>query len=338
MSANNIIFAGVDDGHRETKIILSTGKRIIIPSRVHSGFSNRISINGAKSAVSAYTTQEGPFTAGDIGSSELTAYDDYPFSAQNRVIVTHALRQLGINGDHQINLVSGLPLKRYYLKGEPNKTLIRLKRENLLKSDVIGSDGYKPGKIIRHDVMAEAISSWVDYVLQRDEQGILRVDRERLAQRIAIVDIGGRTLDIAVVKNWDMDGDRSTTDEIGMITIIEAVRERLRDMFNGVDMTDEQVNQAVSEGTVKLWGKAHDVSQCVESANLSVVNSIRATLKGCLKNSQDIDCVFFVGGTSKYLQRYLVDWFPNQSIPEDSVFTNAMGMLKYAELRMGAAL
>lgn len=335
MSEESMIFGGLDDGHRETKVALSTGARLIIPSRAMSGLSTRIAINGSKNSVISYSTSEGHFSMGDVEDAEDTAYDEYPFSAQNRVIVTHALRLADLNETQQLGIVSGLPLKRFYLRGNPNKDVIGKKKRNLIQYDVVGIDGYLPPKIIKHDVMAEAIAAWVNYIMQRRDGGKLYIDKARVSKRTAIVDIGGRTLDIAVVKDWELDGARSTSDEIGMITIIEAMRERLYDIFDGVEPTDEMVEQAVLTGEVTAWGKVTSVKEVREEVIMGVLNSLKATIKRRLRSSQDIDTVFFIGGTAKFLERYLKDWFPNQVEVSDPVFANAEGMLKYAEYVMG---
>lgn len=335
MSEESIIFGGFDDGHRETKVALSNGTRLIIPSRAMSGLSTRIAINGSQNSVISYNTSEGQFSMGDVEDAEDTAYDEYPFSAQNRVIVTHALRLAKLSSASQLGIVSGLPLKRFYLRGSPNKDVIGKKKENLLRSDVVGLDGYIPPKIIKHDVMAEAIAAWVNYIMQRRDGGKLYIDKQRVSKRTAIIDVGGRTLDIAVVKDWELDGSRSTSDEIGMITIIEAMRERLYDIFGGVEPTDEMVEQAVLTGEVRAWGKVIPVKEAREDVIMGVLNSLKATIKRRLKSAQDIDTVFFIGGTAKFLEQYLKGWFVNQVEMEDPVFANAEGMLKYAEYVMG---
>ncbi|AXH60391.1 ParM/StbA family protein [Pseudomonas amygdali] len=329
------LFAGIDDGHRETKISLSNGIKLAIPSRAMSGLSNQISLNGSKSGVFAYQTSDGPYTLGDVESAEDTAYDEYPVSTQNRVIVAHALRQAGLGHLNTLDVVTGLPLKRYYLKGQPNQELIDAKKANLLNLDVKGMDGFQPAIIQRHDVLSEAVAAWVNYVLIRKDDGKLTIDRNRLEERTAIVDIGGRTLDIAVVRKWVLDGDRSTTDDIGMIKIITGLKDRLYDFFKGIELSDEQVEFALTKRTVKVRGQMYDVGHVVDDATLSVVNSIKATVKRHLQTARDIDNVFFVGGTSEYLRNYLNGWFEQQRIMQDPAFANADGMLKYSEFVMG---
>lgn len=330
-----IIYAGIDDGHRELKARFSNGLSLTIPSRAASGAVNKISINGAKTSLYAYDTDEGPFTMGDVAHAEDTAYDQYPMSAQNRVIVAHALRMAGMTSENEILAVSGLPLKRYYLKGKPNSAVISAKKANLLKTDVRATDGYAAPRIVSHDVLSEGIAAWIGYVLQRGDDGKISIDRERLIERTAIVDIGGRTLDIAVVKNWELDGDRSGTEEIGMLSILNGVRERLSDDFDGLDLSDEQIEDALTHRSVKVYGQRHDVTDLVNASIMSTVNSLRSTIKRRLKEAGDIDNVFFVGGTTKFLEPHIDNWFKNQRIMDDPVFANADGMLKYAEMVMG---
>jgi plasmid segregation protein ParM len=332
MSAQTVIYAGVDGGHREVKLTLSTGLRIMSSSSAMSGLSQRISLNGGKSRVFSYNTDDGPFTLGDIENAEDTAYDEYPYSAQNRAIVTHALRMAGLDSSHQLVTASGLPLKRFYVSNKPNVALIKQKKANLLRNDVTGLDGYAPPTIIKHEVMAEAVAGWVNYVVQRDAANKLYIDSERVKQRTAIVDIGGRTLDIAVVKDWDIDFSRSTTDNMGMITIINGIKDRLFDFFGGIEPTDEQVDQALKEGTVLHFGKVMNVNDLVESAVQAVVNSLRSTIKSKLKNAHDIHTIRFIGGTSKFLERHIKGWFENQQMSDNPAFENSDGMCKHAEL------
>jgi plasmid segregation protein ParM len=120
-----------------------------------------------------------------------------------------------------------------------------------------------------------------------------------------------------------------------MIKIVTALKDRLYDFFNGVDLTDEQVEQALTTRQVKVKGRLHVVGEIVDSATMSVLNSIKATVMRQLQKSGDIDTVFFIGGTSEFLRPHLADWFEQQVLLEDAAFANAEGMLKYAEFAMG---
>jgi plasmid segregation protein ParM len=326
------IFAGVDDGYAETKIALSNGIVIKIPSQAKAGEMNQISINGSRTSTYSYTTEDGNFIIGDIREADTTAFDDYPHSAMNRVIVTHALRKAGLSGDVDLFICSGLPIKKFYSNGKTNQEQVNKKRANLLKADVFAADGYSLARIVKHDVISEGIAAWMDLVLFRNEQtGRLGFNPEMVNQRIAIVDIGGRTTDIAVIEKGALDISRSSTINVGMLAVRDAVVSAIHDTFD-VTATVEQMNQAIETKQIKLWGEFHDVSQIVDNAEKSTATRIETEVKKCLGNASDLDKIVFVGGAVVELERYLTGWFRQQQIGLDPAFANARGMQKYSEM------
>lgn len=329
---SNVQFVGVDDGYAETKIVLPNGRRFRLPSQARAGLSQQIQLQEGQGAsrVFSYNTPEGPFVAGDLDESDATSFDGYPTSAMNRVVVAHSLRQAGLGGDVQVAIATGLPVRRYYRRHNPNNELIEAKKASLLKNDVTSEDGVKLAKIISHEVVAEGIAAWIDYVMQRGALGKLEVNKSLEKERIGIVDIGGRTTDIAVVCNWEMTSSRSSTLDVGMIAIREAVRERLEDEHD-TSVTDSQILSAIDHGTIKLWGKNIDVKQAVVDAQITVVSRIKTETLRCLGHGSDLDHVIFVGGTVMALGTQVNDWFRNQSIGNDPAFANARGLQKCAE-------
>lgn len=328
---NKVLSVGVDDGHSETKIVLPNGKKFRIPSQATSGKVNVISINDDAQDVFGYDSPEGGYIAGNIQHADPTNFNEYPLSTLNRVIVTHALCQSGAVNGMDLKICTGLPLKRFYIKGKPNKGLIRSKIDNLLKNDVTPLDQEIEFKIVDHRVFSEGVASWVDYVVQRDDKGILQIDPEALKKRIAIIDIGGRTLDVAVVSDWKLDADRSGTFDIGMLAIRNQI---IEDIYNDheVELTEEQILQVLSNRTFKLYGKEMDASLYISEAEKQVVNSAKAQVMRLLGKAADIDEVLFVGGTSCYLEPYLKEWFPHQKMVKDAAFANARGFQKFMEL------
>lgn len=332
---SKVHFVGVDDGYAETKIVLPDGTRFRMASQARAGEVRDIAIQKTDSkTVCEYQTPEGVFAAGELEESDATAFDAYPTSAMNRVVVTHALRRAGITNGDDVAIATGLPVRRYYLSQDKNVTLIGDKKKNLLKNDVTAKDGSAVPKIVSHEVLAEGVAAWIDYVMSRDASGKLKEDPKLVKERIGIVDIGGRTTDIAVVSNWNMKADRASTIDSGMIAIREAVREMLQDQFD-VQINEGQLLQAMNTGSLKMWGKPHDASAAIEQAQRSVVNRIKTETLRCLGKGADLDQVIFVGGTVMALGNKLSDWFPNQSLGKDPAFANARGLQKCAEYLRG---
>jgi plasmid segregation protein ParM len=328
-------FVGVDDGYAETKIVLPTGKRFRMPSQGRAGESQQIMLQeGQVSSVFTYRTPEGPFIAGALEEADTTAFDGYPTSVLNRVVVAHALRQAGIPGGQEVAIATGLPVRRYYRGKTRNDALIQAKKESLLKNDIVADDGTPLARIVAHEVVAEGIAAWIDYVIQRNAAGVLEVNKGLETERIGVVDIGGRTTDIAVVSDWEMDAARSSTLDVGMIAIRETVQGLLEDEYE-TTLTDAQVISAIQHKKLKLWGSMVDVQKVVAEAEQTVVARIKAETLRCLGAASDLDRVIFVGGTVMALGGQLEGWFRHQEVGADPAFANARGLLKCAEFLRG---
>lgn len=327
------LFAGVDDGFAETKIVLSNGKVIRIPSQVKAGEMNQISISGSATTVFSYGTDEGRYVIGDIREADSTAFDDYPISAMNRVVVAHALRKAGVPANAELYICSGLPINKFYLSGKINQKTVKAKRQNLMKNDVVAMDGALFGKVVKHDVVSEGISAWMDIVLERNEHGKLGFNAELVSERIAIIDIGGRTTDIAVIHGGSLDTGRSSTKDIGMLAVRDTVYEAIYNKFE-IQPSVEQMNDVMENKRIKLYGEYHAVENIVESAKRTTVARIESEVKKCLGNASDLDRIVFVGGTVVEIENYLDGWFRQQTIGHDPSFANARGMQKYAEMMM----
>lgn len=343
MNKNNkdsIIFAGVDDGFRETKIWLGEDRKIVIPSQARAGDLNQISIDGGVKTVFSYETKDGNYIVGKIKDSDPTSHDDYPTSAMNRVLVAHALVKMGFTGTDRLAIATGLPYKRYYKGKDRNFDLIKAKTKNLLLNDVkdiiykggkrITSDAIIP-KIIDHKVLAEGIAAWMDFVLERDpETGLLTMNREKSVVPTAFIDIGGRTTDIAVVEDCNIQVDKSTTIEAGMLNIENQVKERLIEEFD-VTPTTAQMNEVMQSKKFRVWGEDHDVSSIIDKAFDEEISKIHAEVHRRLKSAADLDSVQFMGGTTAAIEHKIQGWFRNQNIVHDPGFANARGMAKFIE-------
>jgi plasmid segregation protein ParM len=286
-----------------------------------------------------YGTSEGNYIAGEIRESDATAFDGYPLSALNRVIVSHAIRMAGVSSNAEVCICSGLPVKKFYIGSQLNKPLIKNKIANLLRNDVYAINPQTGKKIDLHkikknEVVCEGIAAWMDLIITRNpDTGRLFYNKEMAKKRIAIVDIGGRTTDIAVIQNGLIDSTRSNTINTGMITVQNTVAEAIYSKFEH-NPTIEELNTALAEKKIKLWGKWQIIDDIVLSAQKSTVARIEAETKRCLGNAADLDEVLFVGGTVAEIQHLIQNWFMNQVIGDDPGFANARGMQKYAEFVM----
>lgn len=328
-------YIGGDDGYDETKIVLHTGdgaKCLKIPSQAKSGEQTNVLLKGGESRIFSYDTQDGRFSIGNIREADPTSFDEYPLSAMNRVIVSHAIRHARIKEGDEVVIATGLPLKKFYLpNGRPNEKLIAAKEKNLLKNDVICTDGYKPPRIITHEVLSEGIAAWMDFVIEEDAKGKLTFNDDLVNMRMAFIDIGGRTTDIAVIKGGELELDRSNTVEFGMLNVKNDIASAISAEF-GVTPSSEQMRDLMQNSVLKIWGKEHNVDEIIQSKLKETSLRIQSATKLCLKDAADIDLVVFVGGSTNKMENYLDNWFRNQSIGDQPGYANARGMCKFVRM------
>lgn len=328
-------YIGGDDGYDETKIVLHTGdgsKCFKIASQAKSGEQTNVLLKGGESRVFSYDTDEGRFSIGNIREADPTSFDDYPLSAMNRVIVSHAIRHARLKESDEIVIATGLPLKKFYTpSGRPNKELIEAKIKNLLKNDVRGIEGYKVPKIVKHEVLSEGIAAWMDFVIEEDAKGRLSFNEAYVDMRMAFIDIGGRTTDIAVVKGGELELDRSNTVECGMLNVKNDIASAISAEF-GVNPSTEQMREVMDTGSLKLWGKENNIDEIIQSKLKETSLRINSATKLCLKDASDIDLVVFVGGSTNRMEKYLENWFRNQSVGEQPGYANARGMCKFVRM------
>lgn len=330
------IYLGVDDGHNTTNLVASNGIRICIPSRATNGEKVKVKISGELSdKTCVYECKKGNvFTLGDIENSLPTNINEYPFSDLNRAIVFYALHVAGIDVlNEDIVITTGLPFKHYYKNKKPNEKLIDAKINNLMPIEgnpqIKSKNGFPIPNIVSHMVLPEGVAAWFNFAMDVDkETGQVVPNKEFLSKKIAIVDIGGRTTDIVVVQNFDTDSEYCATIDVGMLNVHEVIREAVLDEYE-VRLSNEEIDRAVEDDVVKMYGEMVDIKDIVNQAKLQVIGEINNEVKKKLGNGSIFDKIIFVGGGASVFENYLKDWFPrNGMIAENPIFSNAEGMLK----------
>ena len=322
----NPIPVGLDDGYAFTKVALSDGRLIAIPSRARVGPSGVTWINGAEQRIFEYETEDTVYAAGAVEGAP-THFDGYPWSGLNRTVVQHALQQAGLTG-RTVHAVSGLPVGTFYRKGgEPRQESTAKKRDSLKQAVRPLSDPL-PAEIAFHEVIPEALAAWYDDVIVEAGEGVT-LAAERIAVPVAIVDIGGRTTDYVVVKDQGVLHASSGSLQCGMLNVKQRVTDGIQERFDLETLSERLVAQAVDKKVVRLQGKDHDVAALVDAAMREVVERIHDETRRQLGLGVELDHVLFVGGGTVALAEHIADWFPHQAIAVHPAFANARGMLKY---------
>ncbi len=328
---NNIKLVAVDDGYAQTKLVgecPKTGKvvKTMVRSSIRSGRYGLSGIGGG--GISAYTTEEGDhFTVSSEIESENTQFDGFHTSTMNRVLVNHALVKAGYGGT-RVDLMTGLPVADYFLDDERDEERIESKQENL-KRGVTSSEGELMPAIQNVKVGCQAVAAWFDYVLDDKLE-----QRNDASGRVAIVDIGGRTTDIAVVVGGNaIDHSVSGTENVGVLDVYNGLKKAIRKQFSIREKFPiEHLDAAVRTGKMKLWNKDQDVKSLVDEIVHEQERYIAREVERRLGSAANLSAVVFVGGGAQ-LFRSIASHFPNGVVPEDPEYSNARGLFKFAKMR-----
>lgn len=290
---------------------------------------------------SAYETEGSQYTVAN-GQALIRTMDtrivNYPVSDLNRVLVNHALSDVGLGGQ-DVYLVTGLPVDQYYKDSAPNTELIDRKMDSLSKPVTRIGTGAPMAKIVRQKVVSEAIAAFYDALLNHD--GTLNASIQQIIARrpVAVIDLGGKTLDIAVVIEnvRGVYGERSGTQDTGVLALITKVTARIKSQFNlSNDPPPNYVEEALRTKKYELFGVEHDVSSIVERACTEYLAEVKNFFVSKVGDGSDLGAVIFVGGGAALIRSALGDEAFRQVfqgkclIADDPEFANARGMWKFA--------
>lgn len=336
---------GQDDGHDTIKTCLgydtAAGKYLYgyHKSKASSGIQQVMSVGSQHS--SAYETEGQQFTVAG-GQALLKTMDtrvvNYPISDLNRVLVNHALADVGLGGD-ELYLVTGMPVDQYYKESAPNTELIERKIESLSKPVTRIGAGAPMAKIVRQKVVSEAIAAFYDSYISHD--GTLNDAIAQIIDRrpVAVMDFGGKTLDLAVVieKVKGVYGEKSGTENIGVLALMTKIAARIKSQFNlSNDPPAAYVEEAMRTKQYEFFGEMHDVSSIVETACREYLAEAQSFFVSKVGDGSDLGAVIFVGGGAALIRSALGDeafagvFRGKRIIAEDPEYANARGMWKFA--------
>lgn len=319
----------VDDGYAQIKLYgdAPTGKgteTFVMKSAIAVGRRGLGNIDGSES-IDAWKTEEGSdFSVSDKIETEGTQVDSFHFSEMNRVLIHQALYRGGYGG-HKVRLLAGLPVANYFNHGRRNDEAIARKSENLMRTATLTSSGAPTAEIVDVRIGCQAVAAYIDWMLDDDLK-----ERQDIESRIAIVDIGGRTTDIAtVIGGNQIDHDRSGTANLGVLDVYRAVERQIQSKFKlGDKFPLTYLDAAVRERKGKLFGKVEDFSEIVETALSEQGAKIKLECERKLQQAATLDAVVFVGGGSALFSD-LPSLFRNGVLTPDPEKSNARGMYKF---------
>lgn len=287
----------------EVESLESLPARVIrkaLPSMCMRGFSDAsYEIDGEKFSYSSTAVETIP-----------TNNQEYQSSLHNRVLVHHALKKAGINGE--VEVVTTLPIGQFFnVDGSKNHSLIQRKIDNI-KGDIKHLDGSDSVTISSCYVLPEGVPAFVHAKNELSLSG----------SRFLMVDIGGTTTDILII-NSDNQIENFKSVNLGALKMIKDFSNQVCTTLELSELTDELAVNGLLNGSV--------VGVDVSDISKSVIRSFEAVVNEAIADFGELrlfDAVIFSGGGANLLNSNYIQAMKTKQ-PQ---FDNARGAL----LLMGA--
>lgn len=204
------------------------------------------------------------------------------------------------------SVVCGLPINQYkdnykFLEDLINKNKVKnIKINGVARTLVI--DNFK--------VYPEGIGAYYNLNLNED---------------VVLIDIGGRTTDIAYIA--DNKHQKSSTVAVGTLNIYKSIADIMNAKYS-LDLGLKDIDRIIDRGTLIIDG---------EKINLSFITSILK--ENFMKIKEDLDFKFpartekivLVGGGANLFRKAFINRYSNCIIANDPIYSNAKGFKKVGE-------
>lgn len=339
---NQPIFVGIDDGHSDVKIVLPDGTTFKYVTRISDG-AKVADFPGMESTPTVYKVHDSnndstrSYTTHQYLQDNDTVdvrFDQYPTSDYNVVLVQNALINSGLGGKKVI-ICTGLPVSSHYRNGKINKELVDAKVANLMRPvEVVG--GTSMAIIQKNYVATEALASYMDAIINMDgtPSALYKTLKDEV---VAVLDIGGKTTDFAVLYNGGqvVDKQRLGSFNLGVLDLKDEISLALKEKYDFSSLSLRHINSALVEGTLKYGGQVHNVEKLANQLKKDFISKLISTIDRKLGDLGDVDKILCVGGGAQLLQEHLLEKYKNQAlIVNNPDFANARGMYKIAKYIM----
>ncbi|MGG7142499.1 ParM/StbA family protein [Clostridium nigeriense] len=214
---------------------------------------------------------------------------------------------IALSSEEDFNsVVCGLPVNQYK---DNHKSLEELINKNKIKN--IRINGRKRTLVIDNfKVYPEGIGAYYNLNLSED---------------VILIDIGGRTTDIAYIA--DKKHQKSSTVAVGTLNIYKSIADTINSKYS-LDLSLKDIDRVIDRGTLKVDA---------ETVNLSFITNILKT--NFMKIKEDLDFKFpartekivLVGGGAKLFIKAFMNRYSNCTIADDPIYSNAKGFKKVGE-------
>lgn len=316
---------GVDIGFGYTKAMTADKSPVVIPSIVGSpdAPSYRSDI-GDRMKIAPVTLNGHSYLIGEAAKRfsrfHYRVFDSsFTQSPYYLLLFASALLQLDDSPAEPAAVVTGLPVSRY------SEEWARELKDLLAKNHKLRTaSGETNLNVEKAKVVPQPFGSFFDFKL--DSTGRLK-DLSRIHDKVAIVDIGFQTTDLALAAPHFVE-EASGSLETGVRSVVERVRRDLsRQRSLNLDIAEAE--EAVRTKTVKIFGEKADISDLIARSAREVAEEILSYARTLWGRGQKIETLILTGGGTHLFKDYFKE-YPNLHVPHDPALANVRGYLKLA--------
>ncbi len=273
------------------------------------------------------------FTVAPFAAGERLEFDHYHWSPENQVLIYHYLASAGWSGKDIDLLVVGLPMSSFFeLETGGLSANVERKIANLRFAPVPLGETIKPPRSIGDIIVRpQGLLSFFDYCV--DWNGRSRVDAP---PRVAVIDIGGRTTDLAfIVGGAEIDRKYSKSINIGVLNVCRELNAALRDRYKvSIDFPLERLKLALRTGRVNIRGTESDVGDLVDDQVRAIGGNLWRQVQAEMEGLAVADLILLVGGGASVFDRVRPSAISGVVIPQDPEYANVRGMWKFGFCRL----
>ncbi len=332
------MIVGVDIGYGYTKAV-SGGCQVTFPSVI--GKAERIryeadlpSAGGAQHGI-ALITEEGDRFVGDLAllqSRVQWALLDRSRveDASSRLLFLAALSELvggedASDQDQTFYVVTGLPVQWY---ADRDKVVGQLKGRHVVRR-VNGRQAVQRFAVSDVLVVPQPFGSLFSAILDPDGQ---IVDETLARGRLGIIDIGTYTTDYVLVDALRYIEKGSGSLPTAMARAYQLIGRSILDTL-GLDLSLHQVDRAVRQGYVTIFGEERDVTWLARPALDAVAEEILAQAATLWGDGRDLKAVLVTGGGALSLGERVRQRYPHARILDGAALANVRGFERYGRRR-----
>jgi plasmid segregation protein ParM len=242
----------------------------------------------------------------------------------SKILMLTALSLLSQWENQVFNLITGLPTS--YFAAYKNEWAASLFGQFTVSFNNGTSYKQKKFSIDSIKIVPQPFGTLYDQMLNQYGKAI---NTDFSDMKIGILDIGFKTTDFAMADELEYIQHLSFSTNTALSSAYKMIGDRLREEYK-IDKEDYELDRIIERNSVRVAGKAHDLTNLKREIFGLVAGKIITELDSHW-DFKELDLIFITGGGGRALSEFILPKFSNAVLVEGSQHANARGFHKLAQ-------